>query len=125
MLDNFPGSGGINKDGYGSLTLSGISTYSGPTTNLTGVLTLDFTKPTSPPNNILGFGPNSLLTLGRRQRGRRCRECRATHHDWQSRDGQFPEFQRSAFYFWRFGDSGDQWHRRHARGPLALGAIQP
>ncbi len=65
MIDNLPaGSGGLTKDGYGSLTLSGISTYSGPTTNLTGVLTLDFTQPTSPPNNILGFGPNSLLTLG-------------------------------------------------------------
>jgi autotransporter-associated beta strand protein len=62
VLANNGTSGGLTKGGPGGLTLSGTNTYTGPTSNRVGTLTLDFTQATSPLTNIIA--PASSLSLG-------------------------------------------------------------
>jgi autotransporter-associated beta strand protein len=56
------GDGGLTKNGFGTLSLSGANVYSGATSNRVGTLTLDFTQAGSPTANIIPSG--SDLTLG-------------------------------------------------------------
>lgn len=56
------GTGGLSKSGYGTLSLSGANTYSGPTTNSIGTLVLDYTQAGSPATGIIN--PASSLELG-------------------------------------------------------------
>lgn len=56
------GAGGLSKSGYGTLSLSGANTYSGPTTNSIGTLVLDFTQAGSPATGIINS--SSSLELG-------------------------------------------------------------
>lgn len=62
IIANNGGIGGLIKLGFGEVTLSGASTYTGPTAISNGTVTLDFTRVTSPLNNIIQ--PGSPLTLG-------------------------------------------------------------
>jgi fibronectin-binding autotransporter adhesin len=59
---NASGTGGLTKQRFGGLTLSSANSYTGPTTIKNGTVTLDFTQPTSPVNNIISS--SSALTLG-------------------------------------------------------------
>ncbi len=54
--------GGLVKLHFGTLSLSSANSYSGPSLIKNGGLTLDFTQPNSPMNNIIN--PVSALTLG-------------------------------------------------------------
>ena len=62
MANNGGGTGGLTKLGFGNLVLFGANTYTGTTSNEVGTLTLDFTQPTSPANNIINSA--SSLVLG-------------------------------------------------------------
>jgi fibronectin-binding autotransporter adhesin len=57
------GTGGLTKSGFGGLTLSGANTYSGTTSNRVGALTLDFTAPGAPLDNII-TGSSDLVFGG-------------------------------------------------------------
>ena len=62
VMANNGGTGGLTKGGASTLTLSSVSTYTGPTSNRVGNLTLDFTTAGSPGNNIIST--SSALSLG-------------------------------------------------------------
>ena len=62
VIANNGGTGGLTKNAFGGLTLSGANTYTGPTVIQNGTVTLEFTQPFAPANNILS--PSSALTLG-------------------------------------------------------------
>src|SRR6185503_15796108 len=53
IANNGGGTGGLTKNGFGSLTLSGQSFYTGPTIIQNGTVTLDFTQAGSPVNDII------------------------------------------------------------------------
>ena len=61
IADN-SGTGGLSKNGFGSLTMFGPNTYTGPTVIQNGTVTLEFTQAGAPANNIIS--PVSALTLG-------------------------------------------------------------
>src|SRR5205823_1424228 len=52
----------FTKDGFGTVILSKAQGYTGPTTNLIGTLTLDFSQAASPLDDIVNT--NSSLTMG-------------------------------------------------------------
>jgi len=54
--------GGLTKTGYGTLSLSGANTYSGPTTNAIGSLVLNFNQTGAPVGGIINS--SSSLELG-------------------------------------------------------------
>ncbi|MGA4579766.1 autotransporter-associated beta strand repeat-containing protein [Limisphaera sp. VF-2] len=56
------GTGGLIKGGFGTLTLSGAHTYTGPTAVRVGTLVLDFAGPGAPSTNLLH--PATSLVLG-------------------------------------------------------------
>jgi autotransporter-associated beta strand protein len=62
LANNGAGTGGLTKGGPGTLVLSAPGTYTGPTSNRVGNLTLDFTQTTSPVSNIISR--NSSLSIG-------------------------------------------------------------
>ncbi len=62
IANNGAGTGGLTKIGFGGLTLSKANAYTGPSVIKNGTLTLDFTKATSPLNDIVSN--KSSLTLG-------------------------------------------------------------
>lgn len=62
VIANNGGSGGLTKQAFGGLTLSGANTYTGPTVIENGTLTLDFTQAGSPVNDVISS--SSPLTLG-------------------------------------------------------------
>ncbi len=68
IANNGAGTGGLVKIGFGALTLAGANTYTGPTALKNGQMTLDFTQPNSPTNNIINS--SSTLTLGGATSGR-------------------------------------------------------
>lgn len=62
IANNGTGTGGLIKDGFGALTLSGANTYTGPTIIKVGTNTLNFAASGAPVQNIIH--PSSALTLG-------------------------------------------------------------
>src|SRR6185503_14227844 len=62
IIANNGGTGGLTKNAFGGLTLSGPNTYTGATLVRNGTVTLDFTQAGSPVNNIISS--SSPLTLG-------------------------------------------------------------
>jgi autotransporter-associated beta strand protein len=62
MANNGTGVGGLTKLSFGNLILSGANTYAGPTLIQNGTITLDFTQPASPLNDVVNSA--SPLTLG-------------------------------------------------------------
>jgi fibronectin-binding autotransporter adhesin len=62
ITNNGAGTGGLTKLGFGNLVLFGANTYTGTTSNEVGTLTLDFSKPGAPANNIISS--NSPLVFG-------------------------------------------------------------
>jgi len=62
VIGNNGGSGGLTKLSFGNMVLSGINTYTGPTSIKNGGLTLNFAAAGAPLTNIISS--NSHLTLG-------------------------------------------------------------
>ena len=62
IISNNGGAGGFSKLSFGSMTLGGANTYTGPTNIQNGTVTLDFTQATAPASNIINS--SSALSMG-------------------------------------------------------------